>query len=380
MMINLLFFIEKLSGGGAEKVLRNLVNNMDQSKFNITVQTIDQEDPGEYLVPGIHYKAVNKCRTTFGKKLFSYWFRLCAELKLAYPLFVKGDYDIEIAYLETVATKIIAQSTNHKAVKLAWVHCDLSKKEGMVAAADKLRKQYQLYDKIICVSQDAQIGFRKLFGNAFDTLVLDNVIDEEEILKKAEETVEWDNIPDRKRLLAVGRLTHQKNFSHLLDTCAKLRDAGYQFQLAILGEGPEREKLEYQIQELHLEEMVELKGFCTNPYPYISKADVVVCSSLYEGISTVVQEALILGRPVVTTPCTGMIELLGDSTYGLIAEDTSNGLYQSLSVMLNSKAMLEEYTKKAKKRGTYFLKKRVVGETETLFIQLCKNISTGGYQ
>lgn len=366
-MIKLLFFIEGLSGGGAEKVLRNLVNNMEQSKFDITVQTINQENPEEYLVPGIHYKAINKCRTAIGRKLFSYWFRFCAELKLAYPLFVKGDYDIEIAYLETVATKIIAQSTNYKAAKLAWVHCDLSQKEGMVVAKNKLRKQYQVYDKIICVSQDVQMGFRKLFGNTFDTLVLNNVIDEEEIFRKAEEKVEWDCISGQKRLLAIGRLTHQKNFSHLLNTCAKLRDSEYQIQLIILGEGPDRENLERQIQKLQLEEIVELKGFCTNPYPYIKNADIVVCSSFYEGISTVVQEALILGKPVVTTPCTGMVELLGNSQYGLISENTQDGLYHSLAKFLNSDLLLSEYTEKAKKRGCYFSKRRVIKETEEIF-------------
>ena len=116
--IRILFFIPGLSEGGAEKVLRNLVNNMDQSKFDITVQTLDPYDPGQYLAPGIHYKAINRRKTGWGRKLFSYWFRLCAEFKLAYRFFVKGDYDIEVAYLETIATKIIAQSVNRKAVKL----------------------------------------------------------------------------------------------------------------------------------------------------------------------------------------------------------------------------------------------------------------------
>lgn len=367
MMINILFFIPKLSEGGAEKVLRNLVNNMDQTKFNITVQTIDVCNPEQYLVDGIRYKAINRCKTSLGRKLFSYWFRLCAELKVAYQFFVKDDYDIEVAYLETIATKIISQSTNQNAVKLAWVHCDLSQKEGMVAAADKLRKQYQVYDKIICVSQDVQVGFQKLFGNTFSTLVLNNVIDEEEIFRKAEEKIEWVCDSDRKRLLAVGRLTHQKNFSHLIDTCAKLFNAGYRFQLLILGEGPERENLERQIQELRIEEIVELKGFCANPYPYMKKADIIVCSSLYEGISTVVQEALILGRPVVTTPCTGMKELLENSEYGLIAENTNDGLYKSLSLMLNTDQMLTEYSKKALSRGSFLYKEKAGAETETLF-------------
>ena len=136
-MIKILFFIDTLAGGGAEKVLRTLVNNMDQSKFSITVQTLEEVNPHEYLVPGIRYKAINRCKTAFGKKLFHFWIRLCAELKWLYPLYIRDDYDIEVAYLECGPTKILAGSTNKKALKLAWVHCDLIKKEGIAAQAEK---------------------------------------------------------------------------------------------------------------------------------------------------------------------------------------------------------------------------------------------------
>ena len=117
-MIKILFFISGLSEGGAEKVLCSLVNNMDQDKFNITVQTIDEYDSERFLAKGIRYKAINKYKSKIGRIFFSYLFRLCAELKLAYRFFVKDNYDIEVAYLETIPTKIIAQSTNKKAKKL----------------------------------------------------------------------------------------------------------------------------------------------------------------------------------------------------------------------------------------------------------------------
>ena len=130
-MIKILFFIDGITGGGAEKVLRTLVNNMDQSKFDITVQTLVESDPARYLAPGIRYRAINRCKTPLGRRLFHYWVRLCAELKWLYPLYIKDDYDIEVAYLECGPTKFLAGSTNKKAKKLAWVHCDLAKKEGI---------------------------------------------------------------------------------------------------------------------------------------------------------------------------------------------------------------------------------------------------------
>ena len=365
--IKILFFIPGLSEGGAEKVMCSLVNNMDQSKFDITVQTIDKFDPKQYLKDGIHYKAVNRCKSNMRKKLFSYWFRLCAELGIAYRLFVKGDYDIEVAYLETAATKIIAQSTNKKAAKLAWVHCDLSKKEGMSHFMEKVRKQYARYDKIVCVSRDVEEGFHKLYGKDFKTVVLHNVIDEDEILRRSAEPTEWGTEPGEKRLLAVGRLTKQKNFEYLIRTCGQLRDSGYQFRLNILGEGPERARLEEQIRSLKLEKYVTLKGFTKNPYPWMKTADLIVCSSRYEGISTVVQEALILGKAVVTTPCTGMKELLGDSKYGLIVEDLEKGLYNGIARLLDEPELMQKYNAAAKDGKEIFSKKQVVGQTEAFF-------------
>lgn len=374
-MIKILFFIPGLSEGGAEKVLRNLVNNMDQTKFDITVQTIENCDPKKNLVSGIHYKVINRCKTLWGRKIFLYWFRLCAEFKAAYRFFVKGNYDIEVAYLETIATKIIAQSTNRHAAKLAWVHCDLSKKEGIKETVKKLKQQYKKYDGIVCVSQDVQNGFRQVFGEEFDTIVLPNVIDEEVIRKKAEEQIfDIDKREgNRNTFLAVGRLTQQKNFKHLINACGKLQNDGVKFHLDILGEGPEKEALDRQIKELNLIDSVKLRGYKENPYPWMKNADAIVCSSKYEGISSVVIEALILGKAVITVPCSGMNELLGNSEYGIIAEDSDKGLYNSLKNFLNNPLIKSHYEKKALQRSSMFSKLKVLHETETLFLNMLRS-------
>lgn len=368
-MIKILFLISELSAGGAEKVLCNLVNNMDQTKFDITVQTIEEGDASKYLIKGIHYKAINRFKSRVGRKIFSYWFRICAELKLAYRIFVKDDYDIEVAYLETAPTKIIAQSTNKKAKKLAWVHCDLSLKEGIYETKNKVKKQYEKFDKIVCVSQDTRKGFHKLFGNDFETVVLHNVIDEDEIFKKADQIIDKNRNLSQIQLLAVGRLTKQKNFSYLIETCRMLRDDGYNFHLDILGEGPERENLEKQIEKLKLTDVIKLQGFIENPYAWMKLSDIIICSSKYEGISTVVQEALILGKPVVTTPCTGMEELLGKSEFGIICGNDYNDLYKSVSDIIKNKEKYKFYKEKAIERGKQFYKYNIVRQTEELFLR-----------
>lgn len=364
-MIKILFFIPRLSEGGAEKVLRNLVNNMDQSKFDITVQTVDDCNHKKYLADGIHYKSINRCKTKFGKKLMNYWYRFCTEFKLTYPLYIKDDYDIEVAYLECGATKVMAASTNKNALKLAWVHCDLQKKG---ITDDRYGRYYSEFDKVVCVSQDVKKSFDKLFGEYAESVVLYNVIDEDEILKKASDTVEWNCKPEQKRLLAVGRLTKQKNFAYLIDVCGKLRDDGYKFHLNILGDGPEKENLEQKIIKLNLQRFVELKGFTDNPYPWIKSAEIILCSSIYEGISTVIQESLILGKAVVTTPCTGMKELLGDSDYGLITDDTEDGLYKGIRTIIDSPELEKKYADVARNRGYDFYKEKVITETEDFFM------------
>ena len=100
-MIKILFFIDSISGGGAEKVLRNLVNNMDQSKFEITVQTINDSAKADTLLKdGIRYKTINRFKNRVINGLYQYWIRLCAEVKILYPLYIRDNYDIEVAYLE----------------------------------------------------------------------------------------------------------------------------------------------------------------------------------------------------------------------------------------------------------------------------------------
>lgn len=361
-MIRILFFIDTLSGGGAEKVLCTLVNNMDQQKFEITVQTIEEANPIGLLVPGIRYRTINRCKTNWGKKLFSYWIRLCAEFKWLYPLYIKDDYDIEVAYLECGPTKIISGSTNQKALKLAWVHCDLEKKEGIPAQAEKLKKYYQAYDKVICVSENVKDSFIRLFGTTPGAVVLHNVNDEIQIMEQSHVF-----LPERSEVptfASIGRLSYEKGNDRLIEACRLLKADGYDFRLWIIGEGAERQNLERMIREAHLERCVKLWGFQSNPYPYMAVADFLVVPSRFEGLSTVVTEALILGKPVVTTPCSGMHELLGDSEYGLITEDSAEGIYAGLKKMLDEPELLKHYASAAKARGKDFSKNTILSQTE----------------
>lgn len=364
MKIKILFYIDTLIGGGAEKVLRNLVNSMDYNKFEITVQTTFKEDVSDYLNKEINYRYCYKTKNSISRLIF----RAEAATGLVYPLHIKDDYDIEVAYLEAASTKIMSGSTNKKAKKLAWVHCDLRKiTDNPEAYAQKTKGWYENFDKVICVSENVREGFKELFGNTPESVVVYNTIDDKEIIEKAEKKLPEDITKNKLTLVMVGRLTAQKNYPRLLKTAKNLLDDGFNFDLWILGEGENRNTLEEYISQNNLSKNVKLLGFCNNPYPFIKNADLLVCSSNYEGFSTFVTEGLILGKTVVTTNCSGMDELLGENEYGIITENSDEAFTKGLRKMLSNPQLLDEYTKKAQARGQQFSKEKLTYQTENLF-------------
>ncbi len=366
-MIKILFFIETLAGGGAEKVLCNLVNALDQSRFDVTVQTLWKADAERYLKPGIRYRYCYESQSRGN----SYRSRLEAAAGLTYPLHIKDDYDIEVAYLECGATKIMASSTNRRAKKVAWVHCDLAlKMSNPEEFAEKAAPWYAKFDQVVCVSQNVKDSFDRMFGIAEKTSVLYNTIDDAEIRRKAE--LRPENMPEKQRLTAVtlGRLTHQKAYDRLLRCHKQLIQESISYDLWILGEGEDRAALEQFIADNGLSDSVHLFGFCKNPYPYIKAADLLVCSSRYEGFSTFVTEGMILGKPVVTTDCTGMRELLGDSEYGLIVENKEESLLRGMRRMLSEPELRQSYANKAAIRGRNFSARQLTEKTEQFFLKL----------
>ena len=171
-------------------------------------------------------------------------------------------------------------------------------------------------------------------------------------------------------LATVGRLSYEKGNDRLLKACQMLKADGYAFHIWLIGDGQERSNLEQMVHTFGLWEHVTFWGFQSNPYPYMSEADLIVVPSRYEGLSTVVTESLILGKPVVTTPCSGMQELLGDSEFGLITEDSVSGLHAGLKRMLDDPGLLKQYAALSAQRGQSFSKEQTVQETERFFINL----------
>ena len=121
------------------------------------------------------------------------------------------------------------------------------------------------------------------------------------------------------KLLAIGRLVHQKDFFNLLEAVSLVRDTR-EVELTILGDGPKRRALEDKVRVLGLSECVQMPGFVSDPHRWLSACDLFVLPSRFEGFGNVVVESLAAGTPVVATDCGGPRDILSSADFGLLVE------------------------------------------------------------
>lgn len=369
-MTRILFLIPTLMHGGAEKVLVNLVNNLNPKKYDITLYSIfDGGVNKQFLNKNIRYKSKFK-------KVFRGNSQLMKLLspKLLYKYFIKEEYDILVSYLEGPAARIISGCTNPKIKKVAWIHCDmLNENLASVGFRNLSEAQigYNQFDQMVGVSKNVVSSFQKMLQPKVPLQVLYNVNETEKIRMLSRENGAYQFSENRITICSVGKLSPNKGFDRLLEVHDRLMKEGFLHQINILGIGEDQGKLENRIKELGLEDSFKLMGFHKNPYQYMSKCDLYVCASHREGFSTAVTEALILGIPVVSTNCSGAHELLGDNNeYGIVTENSTDGIYSGLKEILANPEKLHFYTQQAKLRGDFFSTENTVRAIEQFFDSL----------
>ena len=347
-----LFVIESLAGGGAEKVLATLVKLIDKEKFHISVCTV--VDTGVYVDEvkqhADTYTSIlgNPDRMGFVRKL---WYKIMYKLvyhvlpmRLLYTLYIPHHTDVEVAFIEGFVTKMMAVSSNSRAKKIAWVHTDFENNHWTLPIYGNLSieaESYYQFDAVVGVSSQVTLAAKKLF-HLREAITLHNPIDKKEIWEQAQTDKHLPLSPGI-RLVSVGRFVPLKAYMRLLHIVKKLREQGYPVELWLLGEGEERANYEKYISEYELDDVVTLWGFERNPYPYIKASSLYVCSSEYEGYSTAVHEALIVGIPVVSTDVSGADELLHHGECGLITANDEESLYEGLKSLLNCPEKLDQY-------------------------------------
>lgn len=246
------------------------------------------------------------------------------------------EYDLAVSYLEGGAAYFVADHVK-AAKKAAFIHVDYEK-AGYTRALDK--DCYLAFDKIFTVSDEVREAFLKAYPELPEkTEVFHNILNKEEIVRRAEEGEGFTDGFTGIRLLSVGRLTAQKAFEVSVDAMKRLKDAGKNVRWYVLGEGDQRKKLQEQIDTLGLTEDFILYGAVNNPYPFMKQADIYVHASRFEGKSIAIQEAQILGKPMVVSDCSGNREQVCHGKDGLMCGLTPESLAENIMLLLEDEAL-----------------------------------------
>jgi len=366
-----LFLIHDLGHGGAERVLVNLVNNMDNTKFDITLQSI--------FDVGIHKKRISEnVNYTYNFKHMIKGNSRIMKLfspKILYKLLIHEKYDIVISYLEGTPARIISGCPSNTK-KVCWLHVQLDSSKEVAQSFRSLneaKKCYESFDQLIAVAETVKESFYKSTGIKKECIkVLYNTNDTDEIIRQSKEQI--DDLLFKKKeinICSVGRIIEMKGYWRLAKVHKKLIDQGIKHNIYILGVGNQENKIRKYISDNHLNDTFIFLGFKDNPYKYVKNCDLFICSSFREGFSTAVTESLIVGTPVVSTLCSGAQELLGyNNEYGLVVENSEEGIYEGLYYLLTHDKELARYKELAQKRGKNFSKERTVKSVETMLEEL----------
>lgn len=362
MKKHILFFIESLSSGGAEKVLVTLLKHLDYSQYDVTLMPLvdtgilreDIDKSKIHYVPVISEAKNTRQRIWSKIKYKLIYHYLPSKLANRWIIPQKG-VDVYIAFTEGFATKLLSYTPNKK---IAWVHADLktdpwTSNSKIFKSLEEEKEAYNRYDNVVCVSQSVEQIMREHYG-LHQAITIYNPIDTDDILQKAKLPLPIELQSSSFNIVSVGRLVPQKGYDRLIPIIGKLRKEGKNIQLYIIGEGIERNYLESIIVEEGLQEAVHLMGFQRNPYALLSKMDLFVCSSRAEGYSLVIAEAMTLGLPVVSTNCAGPNELLDHGKYGLLVDNDDACLCEGISTIINDSKLREDLKQKSKERSHTF--------------------------
>ncbi len=241
-------------------------------------------------------------------------------------------YDLAVAFLEGGASYYVADHVKAKK-KAAFIHVDYTR-AGYTRRLD--RDCYLKFDRIFTVSDEVREAFLKVYPQCREkTEIFRNLVDREGILKKAQLPGGFSDSFQGLRILTVGRLTAQKALEVSVEAMALLKKSGENVRWYVLGEGDERRFLEGKIRQLGLERDFLLLGAVPNPYPYLRQADIYVHASRYEGKSIAIQEAQILGKPILVSDCSGNREQVKPMEDGMMCSLTPEGIRDGVQALIH---------------------------------------------
>lgn len=370
MKKHILFSSGSLRMGGLERVLVEYLNEIDKNNYKITLfilsdfgklDVFKKDIPKcidirflkpEKLVTRTAYLKHNK-KNIFNKIKYNIYMTL--ERKVLKKNFVKNLNEIDkvdvLIDFDSGLTKLAKETKGLK--KIAWIHNSLPnllkkdkniKKRGVRLAA---------YDKIVTICKEMKEETEGIYPHLKEKIeYIYNPFDFQRIMTEAEQdselTYEEKELLKEDYILSVSRIDKtQKDYPTLIKAYKILKNKGMKEKLYIVGDGDFKSELNKMIKTEGLEEEVKLLGQKKNPYIWMKNSKLFVHSSRYEGLPTVLIEAMILGKIVVSSACpTGPREILDNGNSGLLfrigdEKEFSDRIYEALNNQ-NTRQVIEK--------------------------------------
>tara|TARA_B100000989_G_scaffold206306_1_gene156285 strand:- start:7658 stop:8764 length:1107 start_codon:yes stop_codon:yes gene_type:complete len=319
---NLIIFIPFIGGGGVEKNLFLISNYLSKKIGNLKICTISNKFQKKFsknikfIYPKKKYPVNIGIRIKYIICLFELFKFLRNNKNSVVFSFQANIYCIIICKL--LGTKVIVRSNSSPS---GWYHNFLKK---------------FIYKKIISLADNLVVNsldFKKQMESKFNIKVenIFNPLNLNEIKKRSKEKIKYNFLDKGINIINIGRLTDQKNQITLLKSMNLIKNK-IKVRLLIIGSGEEKNSLKNFIKKKNLSKFVKIKNYLENPYPFISKSDLFILSSKYEGLPNVLLEAAVLKKFIISTDCpTGPREILSNGKGGFLF---NIGDYKKLSKLI----------------------------------------------
>lgn len=340
--IKVLFLIESMIAGGAERALICLVNAMPYDDFEITLCSMFKKSVYEGYEKKFEDKINDNVKQIYlfdnTKKFKSvFWNFILNRVsnKLIHRLFVGGKYDCEIAFYEGRPTFFLSKSSNKNSKKIAWLHTMVNLSYPNESLHGHIKDMYKEYDEIVAVSQSCRDSFERSFGYKDKLHVIHNILDEQRIDSLSNKPVCDKFLRKGITFVTVGRVCHVKGYDRLLEAVSRLKEEGIEFCVNIVGDGEDLNNLVEYSEKNGLSDIVSFLGHMDNPYPYIKNSDYYLCTSRIEGFPVSLNEAIYLSKPVLSVDFPALHEFPAQDMI-IKMENSTEGIYLGLKDLLSN--------------------------------------------
>lgn len=327
-------------GGGAEKILKETVNNLDKDKYKITVLPyayygvkIEDSDDNITVLPSVVNMVTSNPIERWIKYFLVHFFP-----SVIRRIYIKEKYDAEISFNYQIPSFMVKKRKYNKVIN--WNHGDIYDLEKSWLKRKLQERSFKQADIIVAISENTKQSIQHIFPQYADKIkLIYNGIDTEKNVVSAKESTEI-KVKDNS-LVFLGRLEEMKKPLKLLEYVKATIDSGRDIKLYFLGQGEQSEAVRQKISEYGLQDKVFQLGYVSNPCPIISQCKAVCMLSKTEGFPTVFAEGMSLGVPFITTNVGGVKELSNDGKCGVIVDTVKEFIEAVDKVVLDTKANKE---------------------------------------